>query len=479
MNNNNTVPSHGPIARLVSVIDEDSTQQRNEVNQKRKEPFVDLPGFAPPFKRLCEDEVDSTTQDSSRVNVVPQGKASGRVATSFPSVTAASRGASFGHGPIGRLLDNPPLVLKDPSPTDDNKPASDHGSKPVVLKDFPPHDDSKPVSYHNERKLPYQSKPVHHIRNGLVVETFPSIKDACLGTGINRNHLYKLLSDKSKTNQGSAFRYVSQDDSRSLVPPKVNVCKPIGGHRTAVPINKLKGGEVVQTFSSISTAARAMGISNTKMTTLVTRINEFNGFTFQRAGSRPNPKPLPNPKPRVSGGWRIKVDQLKDGTVVQTFSSIRAAACDMGVSHTHMTRIIEKMEVFRGFTFRRADAELARAKPKRVPRECENPNALESQLEKAICERRVQAFRKAQVRQCNQCGGCAQNSCGVCGLCRYATDFAPGACVFRCCDQNERSTKELYRDEISRTYSHLEKGFAYFEGQRVRCQWRDNQVSSI
>lgn len=64
-----------------------------------------------------------------------------------------------------------------------------------------------------------------------------------------------------------------------------------------------------------------------------------------------------------------------------------------------------------------------------------------------ISKERAASFLPYDLKQCDSCRACATTRCGICGLCCFGP---AGACVLRCCTNNEAATKQKYHDEIER-----------------------------
>jgi hypothetical protein len=161
------------------------------------------------------------------------------------------------------------------------------------------------------------------VETNKVVETFPSTRKASKKTGVSRCSIRRVLDRKGKASAGGFFWRFRGDTNTPWQNPE-----PRCNDRDQKRVEKMciETGQVRHTYVSISDAARHLGISATRMSTVLNgRTMTCKGFFWRFHGSDALP-----PKRRIQRS--VKQLCLKTGRVLATHKSIQVAAKTAGIT---------------------------------------------------------------------------------------------------------------------------------------------------
>ncbi len=177
----------------------------------------------------------------------------------------------------------------------------------------------KDEPYHGEYKDHHQQgKPIAQLdKQGNVMATFISIRDAVKATGIPQSKIQKNIVGETESAGDYVWRKATSDEIKAL-PKYVPVLKPLPPNAVAV-CQYTKSGEKIARFSTISEASKVSGIGKQAIETFLSNPNHVNGNFIWRVEGDEYKGEL---KDIIRGSEAKKVTQYDlEGNKIKAYSS--------------------------------------------------------------------------------------------------------------------------------------------------------------
>lgn len=179
--------------------------------------------------------------------------------------------------------------------------------------------------------------------NGIRLETFPTMKEACQYTGVSPGYMSQKCQRASGTVGMYICRYASDVEGIDVLPPEM-IYKPREMRHCWVKVACYDlDGNYLKSFDSLSKAVSELGLSSTSLISgcLVGTQKSAGGYMWAYDnGNRPDKLPPLRSIKRTRGIAICKYDRFT-GKKIETYSSISAAAEYHGCTITLIKRALE------------------------------------------------------------------------------------------------------------------------------------------